>query len=197
LLLTIAIAALVPAADAYLYHQAAHPALVDELPISDHLGLRDGTLREIDLRHLQGLVTFPSFHVILAALFVYALRGIGWACPAAFVFNVAVVVSTLPAGGHYMIDAPGGLAVTFIAVAFQRMMRQRLAVAAASSARRWPMPRALAAALADRVGATAIEYGLIACLIMVAILVAVTATGTQLNTLFNNVANVLLNSPAG
>ena len=37
-------------------------------------------------------------------------------------------------------------------------------------------------------GATAIEYGLIAALIGVAIIVAVTSVGTGINTSFNNVA---------
>jgi pilus assembly protein Flp/PilA len=40
-------------------------------------------------------------------------------------------------------------------------------------------------------GATAIEYGLIAALIGVAIIVAVTAVGTQLNGTFTAVSNAL------
>jgi pilus assembly protein Flp/PilA len=40
-------------------------------------------------------------------------------------------------------------------------------------------------------GATAIEYGLIAALIGVAIVAAVTAVGGQLNTLFNTVTTDL------
>jgi pilus assembly protein Flp/PilA len=39
----------------------------------------------------------------------------------------------------------------------------------------------------DESGATAIEYGLIAALIAVAIVTAVTAVGTNLNTIFGNV----------
>ena len=40
----------------------------------------------------------------------------------------------------------------------------------------------------NRDGATAIEYGLIAGLIAVAIIVAVTLVGTDLSTLFNHIA---------
>ena len=40
-------------------------------------------------------------------------------------------------------------------------------------------------------GVTAIEYGLIAALIAVAIIVAVTAVGTDLNTLFGKVSTAL------
>jgi pilus assembly protein Flp/PilA len=48
----------------------------------------------------------------------------------------------------------------------------------------------------DRDGATAIEYGLIAALIAVAIITGVTAVGTQLSTMFNNVATVVTSSNA-
>jgi pilus assembly protein Flp/PilA len=43
----------------------------------------------------------------------------------------------------------------------------------------------------DESGATAIEYGLIAALIAVAIIGAATTVGTNLSTTFSNVANSL------
>ena len=43
----------------------------------------------------------------------------------------------------------------------------------------------------DEAGATAIEYGLIASLIAIAILTAVTAVGTDLQSTFNNIGNVV------
>ncbi len=43
----------------------------------------------------------------------------------------------------------------------------------------------------DEDGATAIEYGLIAALIAVAIITAVTAVGDSLNTTFTDVSNAL------
>ena len=43
----------------------------------------------------------------------------------------------------------------------------------------------------DESGATAIEYGLIATLIAVAIIIGATAVGTQLNTTFGNIAQSL------
>ena len=48
----------------------------------------------------------------------------------------------------------------------------------------------------DESGATAIEYGLIAGLVAVAIIAALTALGGSLNTLFGNVSDEL-NSAAG
>ena len=43
----------------------------------------------------------------------------------------------------------------------------------------------------DQVGATAIEYGLIAALIAVVIIAAITLVGTDLENMFNNVSNSL------
>ena len=49
----------------------------------------------------------------------------------------------------------------------------------------------LSALMRDESGATAIEYGLIAALISVAIITAVTAVGTSLTSTFNSVASAL------
>jgi pilus assembly protein Flp/PilA len=43
----------------------------------------------------------------------------------------------------------------------------------------------------DESGATAIEYGLIAALIAVAIITAVTSAGTEISGLFTRIANIL------
>lgn len=43
----------------------------------------------------------------------------------------------------------------------------------------------------DESGATAIEYGLIAALISVVIITAITLLGTNLSTVFTNIANKL------
>lgn len=50
------------------------------------------------------------------------------------------------------------------------------------------MKTAIAKFLRDEEGATAIEYGLIAGLIAVAIVVTVTAIGTDLNAVFTNIS---------
>jgi pilus assembly protein Flp/PilA len=53
------------------------------------------------------------------------------------------------------------------------------------------MTRILQRLLADQSGATAIEYGLIASLIAVAIIAAVTTVGSGLSNTFSNVGNNL------
>ena len=49
----------------------------------------------------------------------------------------------------------------------------------------------------DESGATAIEYGLIAALIAIAIIAAAGALGTQVSGTFNTVATALANATAG
>jgi pilus assembly protein Flp/PilA len=49
----------------------------------------------------------------------------------------------------------------------------------------------------DEEGATAIEYGLIVALIAVVIITAVTLVGTNLEIIFNKIANELVKPPTG
>jgi pilus assembly protein Flp/PilA len=53
------------------------------------------------------------------------------------------------------------------------------------------MQKYLTKRLRNDEGATAVEYGLMVALIAVAIIVAVTLLGTNLSTLFTNVANAI------
>jgi pilus assembly protein Flp/PilA len=50
---------------------------------------------------------------------------------------------------------------------------------------------------ADESGATAIEYGLIAAGIALAIITAVNSLGTQISTTFGNITNGMKNQPTG
>ena len=49
----------------------------------------------------------------------------------------------------------------------------------------------------DETGATAIEYGLIAGLIAVAIIATITTLGTNLSTIFSNISTALTNVGSG
>jgi pilus assembly protein Flp/PilA len=56
--------------------------------------------------------------------------------------------------------------------------------------------RILSRFVKDESGATAIEYGLIAVLIGVAIIAGATALGNALNTTFNDIAGEMVTTPA-
>jgi len=59
---------------------------------------------------VTGVVAFPSYHMIMALLVVWFLRGTLAFLPAALV-NTAMVPATLSHGGHHLVDLVGGLAV--------------------------------------------------------------------------------------
>ena len=53
------------------------------------------------------------------------------------------------------------------------------------------MTKLMSRFLKDESGATAIEYGLIAALISVALITGATALGNKLNVMFNNLSNTI------
>jgi membrane-associated phospholipid phosphatase len=80
-----------------------------------------GTDPLVRLDDLNGLVTFPSFHTVLALLATQALSltrfrwlGVGW--------SATVIVSTIPIGGHYVVDLMAGLLIWAGAAAFSRRL---------------------------------------------------------------------------
>jgi membrane-associated phospholipid phosphatase len=120
LVLAIAVSAALPAISAYPYYGAEHPGIVAEIGVPDLFALRDGSLRLLDLRRMDGLVCFPSFHVVLSLLFVHALRGRRMLFALAIAVNAAIILSTLTAGGHYLVDLFGGAGVAAASVALYR-----------------------------------------------------------------------------
>ena len=72
-------------------------------------GLRDGSHHELDLTMLMGIVSFPSFHATLAAIFIWAFRAIpGLAVPGG-AWAVLTILATPVFGGHYGTDVIAGL----------------------------------------------------------------------------------------
>ncbi len=74
--------------------------------VQELLALRSGTLTTVSWRHTEGIITFPSFHVIWGVLIMYALPK--WPI---LLLNCLMIVSTITTGMHYAIDIVGGLLV--------------------------------------------------------------------------------------
>jgi membrane-associated phospholipid phosphatase len=123
LTLVIAVSSLTPALGAYAWHEPP-PTVLESLPDARagrwHLrhfrSLRDGSMRVIPLAGLQGLVTFPSFHTVLAILAAWAIRPARLFRYPAYLFSGAAVLSTLAVGGHYLVDVLGGAAIAVAAI---------------------------------------------------------------------------------
>ena len=99
-----------------------------ELPL-----VRDGSLRELDVGKLAGIITFPSFHAAAAVLYLWALWGVWWMRPFALIANGAMLVATPIGGGHYFVDVIAGAAVAVLAIIAALRISERLLERAASS----------------------------------------------------------------
>ena len=88
------------------YHDQLH-----DLPM-----VRDGSLRQLDLMNLTGIVTFPSFHSAAAVLYLWAFWPVRWFRPVAVVANIAMLLATPLGGGHYFVDVLAGIAVAAAAI---------------------------------------------------------------------------------
>lgn len=79
--------------------------------------LRGGSLTVIDNGCIGGIITFPSFHAVAAALLARSY----WRIPALrwpfAVLNLAMLATAVPMGGHYVVDLIAGLAVATLAIA--------------------------------------------------------------------------------
>jgi membrane-associated phospholipid phosphatase len=101
------------------------------------MAIRTGAASVIDFNTPNGncLVTFPSGHTILAIITTYALRGSRWTLIPACIVNATMLVSTIPHGGHYLIDVIAGGAIAACAILLVRLplgvRRHRLAASVA------------------------------------------------------------------
>lgn len=126
LIITAFVSALVPAIGVF-QQLGLDPASFENLSPGAYLhqlrdlpAVREGSLRELELLSLGGIVTFPSFHAASALLFTWALWPLRWVRPLAIAANGAMLASTPLDGGHYFIDLAAGLAVAAVAIALAR-----------------------------------------------------------------------------
>jgi hypothetical protein len=97
--------------------------------------IRNGTLRDLNLFDLAGIVTFPSFHAASAALYTWALWPVRWMRPIAVVANAMMLAATPIDGGHYFIDLAAGIAVAVLAIVAAKTLTHRLMQAAPEPSR--------------------------------------------------------------
>jgi membrane-associated phospholipid phosphatase len=87
-----------------------------EVELHTLIMLRDGNPSAFDLSRLQGLISFPSYHTVLAVLLTYAHRRSKLLIPIAAI-NGVMLFSIPPFGGHYLIDMIGGAVIALLAIA--------------------------------------------------------------------------------
>ncbi|MEO2031124.1 MAG: phosphatase PAP2 family protein [Planctomycetaceae bacterium] len=121
-LLTTIVFFLLPAAGPFAaYGYELRP---DQQRFLDHFdALRSGRFHRVSLNHLEGLITFPSFHTAWALLLAWGFRRHRWLRIPMLILNLMVVVSTLTTGWHYGTDVIGGGLVALTAAAATHRLR--------------------------------------------------------------------------
>jgi len=122
-LVTILASSVLPAAGAFVFYDpptalrgvVGHDAGIWHLQHFE--ALRSGTMRAIDPGAIQGLVTFPSFHTALAVITTWAFWRTPYLAYPALGLNLLVIASTVPVGGHYVVDVLAGAAIAAASIA--------------------------------------------------------------------------------
>ncbi|WP_076858782.1 phosphatase PAP2 family protein [Bradyrhizobium mercantei] len=92
-----------------------------ELPL-----VRNGTTRLLDAFELGPLLTFPSFHAVSAALYMWACWPIRWLRGVGLIWNAVMLAATPIGGGHYFADVMAGLAVAAASIYAVNRLSARL-----------------------------------------------------------------------
>ncbi len=119
LILTSFLSGLFPAGGTLYYHQVG---LDDAVHLPHFLALRAGHLTHFAFRELAGIVSFPSYHTVMALMLIYAYREL-YGFRYVFALNIVMLVSTPINGGHYLVDMIGGAAVTVVAAFLAHRIR--------------------------------------------------------------------------
>ncbi len=70
----------------------------------------------ISPKELRGIVGFPSYHTLQALVLMWYARGLPMLRWPAIVLNVTVLAAIPIQGGHHLVDAFGGIAVTLLSI---------------------------------------------------------------------------------
>ena len=114
LLITAVMSGIFPAIGAFVTYGVPAHAQATHLP--HLLALRDGSISSFALDTMQGIITMPSYHTVLAILLIYVHRGQRVWFPAVAVINGLMLVSVPSEGGHYLVDMLAGGAVAALSV---------------------------------------------------------------------------------
>jgi membrane-associated phospholipid phosphatase len=88
--------------------------------------LRSTTQLAINPFALHGLVTFPSFHTSMALMTAAAWRDDRFLKWPMFLWNALVILSTVPVGGHYLVDLIAGALTWFVVFRYGARWAQAL-----------------------------------------------------------------------
>jgi hypothetical protein len=128
LIVTIAAVAVWPSACAVVFY-GIEPTIDTTRAIAQIRGFHDGTMTVVRFDDLDGLVSFPSFHVAGALLVTWAFRHRRRIFIPLIVLNTGLALSTVITGEHYVVDVLGAVPLAAASVALYRWRGKRLLTA--------------------------------------------------------------------
>jgi hypothetical protein len=115
--ITICLSGLTPAVSNFAFlglgpsdYPNLHPAAAF-IHMADLEGLRSGTLRTLSLDHMQGIITFPSYHAALATVFLWGFFHVPVLRWPGLIVATLTLLATPIDGGHYFVDVVAGSAI--------------------------------------------------------------------------------------
>lgn len=105
---TVILATLLPAAGAFgAFFDPPYPASM----ATQFVAVREGTLRVLDPEVITGIISFPSYHTILAVLIAFAFVGFPRLLPFIALYELAIIFTARSIGGHYYADIFAGFLI--------------------------------------------------------------------------------------
>lgn len=111
-----------PAAGAIPFYQPGAENLTNFNPLSgmwhyeQFVYLRTSPTPLLDFSKPAGVIQFPSLHVVIAIVTVFALRGIRTLFWPVLLINLVVILGTLPEGGHHLADSLAGGVIALVVI---------------------------------------------------------------------------------
>jgi hypothetical protein len=120
LILTSIVAAVWPTLGPWV-HFAYNTLPSDTLYVADILTLRSHVGATFSLARMQGIVSFPSYHTVLAILLMYGHRCLP-SLRLVLVVNGLMLLSIPSEGGHYLVDMFAGSGIAVAAILAARLI---------------------------------------------------------------------------
>ena len=113
LVITSLISGVLPALGTFFYYKENVEAAIH---IPHLLALRNGTMSTFPVLELGGIITYPSFHMVLVIILCYPYRHNKRMFPIIFTINSLMLLSIPTHGGHYLVDIIAGALVAWASI---------------------------------------------------------------------------------
>lgn len=112
-IITGVISAIFPAFGPYYWYQYAP----SEIPYKALHHLQELRQNIVDIRQIDGIVTLPSFHTVMALIYAFAFRNEKkFIFIPIFILNIVMILTCVPIGNHYFADLLAAIPVFLVTI---------------------------------------------------------------------------------